>query len=828
MHKSFALVLIFASLAIAEQGSVRLPADICRALWLEAPGMWQVTDAQADAVWHFLPSLLEECPIPADASFASTIEGKRIAIFGDSTNVRLYSAVVALANSSSALLDPGKPRRDMSFSLGAASVLFYNTPYLETLLAGMIRVLGEAENVSRLPVDVVIVNVGLHDLRYNAKLGVELSLEERFAFVLEALISLARAHPRTLVIWRQFSRLWDPLLAARGIDTSRFGNANVTALNALASMTLTRPVLTWHVYDLTASDELRDACAPHDGLHVCDSVALAMASSLHGVLHFHRQLSPPTQDPGQILPATPASSLEPLSAGQLLAAALCLLVLGTYSLVQSYHATIQVIRLHPALAALWDLHPPQAVSARDEDDEHGRRTPELLSKHGRAEPGGTFGALLTPESLGTLRQLAILALILIYLFLADGDPSSRLWPSEARSYARDTFLFINLAIWAASALTVQKDTGRPVGGACSRAQTEEWKGWMQVAFVLYHYFAAKEAYNTIRLFIAAYVWMTGFGNFSYFYVKKDFSFVRLFKMFFRLNFLVALLCLALRRPYMLYYVCSLHSFAFLSVYFVMWFGHQRNEDHAFMVSKLGLYGLAVVALYHLPHLFDLFFWPFGFLLKLDDSMHEWYFRSNLDKFMPLLGMICAYAHPRFMTWLAALDEHRASFRLKLVLGLGLLTVLATYARVLLVNVDKYYYNSWHPFVSFIPILAFLALRNLTPTLRTHSMWLFAWLGRITLETYLLQFHAWLCADAKMLTVYIGNNSRLLNFSLASAIFIVLSYQLFNVTTHLSDALAPNGISATGLLSRLGKLAALLFGGYAVCWLATQLHMTAPI
>jgi hypothetical protein len=49
-------------------------------------------------------------------------------------------------------------------------------------------------------------------------------------------------------------------------------------------------------------------------------------------------------------------------------------------------------------------------------------------------------------------------------------------------------------------------------GCVFRDHTEEWKGWMQVMFVWYHYFAAKEWYNWIRLYIAAYVWMTGFGE----------------------------------------------------------------------------------------------------------------------------------------------------------------------------------------------------------------------------------------------------------------------------------------------------------------------------
>ena len=45
----------------------------------------------------------------------------------------------------------------------------------------------------------------------------------------------------------------------------------------------------------------------------------------------------------------------------------------------------------------------------------------------------------------------------------------------------------------------------------------------QVLFLMYHYYDAKEVYNAIRIFIAAYVWMTGFGNFSYYWKTNDFS-----------------------------------------------------------------------------------------------------------------------------------------------------------------------------------------------------------------------------------------------------------------------------------------------------------------
>jgi len=57
-----------------------------------------------------------------------------------------------------------------------------------------------------------------------------------------------------------------------------------------------------------------------------------------------------------------------------------------------------------------------------------------------------------------------------------------------------------------------------------REQTEEWKGWMQWVFIMYHYYRARYVYNEIRVFVSAYVWMTGFGNFLYFEKSADFSY----------------------------------------------------------------------------------------------------------------------------------------------------------------------------------------------------------------------------------------------------------------------------------------------------------------
>ena len=61
------------------------------------------------------------------------------------------------------------------------------------------------------------------------------------------------------------------------------------------------------------------------------------------------------------------------------------------------------------------------------------------------------------------------------------------------------------------------------------------------------------------------------------------------------------------------------------------------------------------------------------------------------------------------------------------------------------------------------------LRNLTPTLRTKSLGLYGWLGCITLETYVGQFHTWLATgipdgQPKMLLAFFPPQYPLLNFA----------------------------------------------------------------
>ena len=128
-----------------------------------------------------------------------------------------------------------------------------------------------------------------------------------------------------------------------------------------------------------------------------------------------------------------------------------------------------------------------------------------------------------------------------WFFLCD---RTDLLPAAAKRYDRDLFLFIFLALAAVALGTSLQPVRAPL--LLNRPQTEEWKGWMQVLFLLYHYFEAREAYNAIRVFIAGYVWLTGYGNFSYYARTGDFGIGRFCQTVWRLNFLVFFCCVVLR------------------------------------------------------------------------------------------------------------------------------------------------------------------------------------------------------------------------------------------------------------------------------------------
>lgn len=380
-----------------------------------------------------------------------------------------------------------------------------------------------------------------------------------------------------------------------------------------------------------------------------------------------------------------------------------------------------------------------------------------------------------------------------------------------KTYVRDEFLFV-LCLFAVVSIASStrksesvarkrermRASGEGEGSAVvlmSREQTEEWKGWMQFAFLLYHYYRAGEWYNTIRVLVSSYAFLTGYGNYLYFKSQADFSFKRLLFMLWRLNFLTVLLMAAMDQPYILYYIVPLHTFYFLLTYVIMASFPSWNENRPLLSLKLALAFITVWTLWDgplSPH-FEAIFSPFSALLSSKGSLHEWHFRTFLDHYSTLFGIAFAAHSPRLAEWLTraeALPRWRRAVA-KGSLALLVIVPAVTWVSYILLPLDKFSYNALHPYFVVVPITAYLVLRNLTPTLRGYHVELFRRFGTTTLETYVMQYHLFL-ADSASSLLQLLPGYRLTNLLVTFSLLCTVAYVLFLATMALRDPMCNYG------------------------------------
>lgn len=292
-----------------------------------------------------------------------------------------------------------------------------------------------------------------------------------------------------------------------------------------------------------------------------------------------------------------------------------------------------------------------------------------------------------------------------------------------------------------------------------RDQTDEIKGWMQLCIITYHYNMAWTAdwfWEIIRVCVASYLFLTGFGHTVYFLRKGDYSSKRVVAVMLRTNLLPVTLAYVLRTRWLMYYYMPLASFWFLVIYATLAIGAKYNTYRTFVIAKI----LASAYLVHtFINVLDL---PetaarvvelvFKMSLNADSFFHH---RVQIDQYIVYIGMLTAMLY----IWASdALEQDSPPGHVKRIFRkyFGPLKILC----ITLSAFSFVYFWYWahtrfasqrqwkdlQPYTTPIPILTFLVLRNGHSSARNYFSFAFAWLGRYSGEMYVMQNHLWLAGD----------------------------------------------------------------------------------
>jgi hypothetical protein len=380
----------------------------------------------------------------------------------------------------------------------------------------------------------------------------------------------------------------------------------------------------------------------------------------------------------------------------------------------------------------------------------------------------------SPDDRGTIVVIAdaltVFCLAGVYCFVADRSHVFDKIPKEFANIDFRVILGIAVLVCLVSVQRVpapasksQKRSPEKIARSTSflpREQSDEFKGWMQLYVLVYAYTGASSVmdfYEVFRVFIALYLLLSGFGHATYFLRTKDYSIQRLMGVVLRLNTLPVLLALALDRPYTSYHFAPLVTCWYLVTYVTLRIGQRWNEKFGLLLIKVVLAALLMNMFIHTHGILEMWATFFNVVFRARIDVDALRFHLGMDKYVVFVGVIIAAFRIRVRSMLRT-HQKQLSLTGYIVKRYFLLhqIVTITFAAVSIPVFwvltrrcrTKADYDSWSPYITWMPALSFLILRNTTESLRGRYCASFAWLGRLSLELYLLSHHIWLAGDGE--------------------------------------------------------------------------------
>ena len=358
-----------------------------------------------------------------------------------------------------------------------------------------------------------------------------------------------------------------------------------------------------------------------------------------------------------------------------------------------------------------------------------------------------------------------------------------------------------------------------------RDQSDEWKGWMQALIIIYHYNMAWTAdwyWEIIRLAVASYLFLTGFGHTVYFLQKKDYSFRRFCAVMIRTNLLPSTLAYIMRTRWLLYYYMPLSTFWFLMVYITMSIGSKHNRYKLFVLAKIIASATLVHTVINTRDLPETVVRFFIITCKLSFDAREFFgHRVRIDQYITYVGMVIGLLYVWHHETKATEGQngflhkyYRRLFPWLKYTCIGVsLVVFPTFFYLVHTRIrSQAEWTVQQPYIAFIPILTFLILRNGHPWIRNYHSAAFAWLGRYSGEMYVMQNHLWLASDqeAVLRTGFFRGNETVLydrwkDLALLSPTYLIacsiIGDATGSITTFFTKPAAAPNVHGTSLQSR---------------------------
>ncbi|KAG8528824.1 uncharacterized protein KY384_006513 [Bacidia gigantensis] len=240
------------------------------------------------------------------------------------------------------------------------------------------------------------------------------------------------------------------------------------------------------------------------------------------------------------------------------------------------------------------------------------------------------------------KSFVVLAMALCLCYFSD---RSYLWDKAQKQFSIREFLALIFATTLFGAFTIRQS--KPLSdlqdvGILFRDQTDEWKGWMQILILIYHYTGASSLlpiYQMVRILVASYLFMTGYGHTIFFLKRSDFSLKRLLSVIIRLNSISITLPYVMDTDYVFYYFAPLTSFWYLVLYMTMYVQKDRNASATFVASKIVVSTLIVNFIIQKSGFFEEVFRLLHSCCAVNWDLKESRFRLLLDSYIVPFGML---------------------------------------------------------------------------------------------------------------------------------------------------------------------------------------------